>query len=845
MKKLMFFTLCIFTVCYSHAQKIIKNPAVGFSSTSNVSIKKLEISDTATVIDFRTEATPGTWISIPKESYIQPVGREKLFLSSAEGIPVNKQYIMPDSGAVHYQLVFPPIADTVKTIDYGEANPGGSWFLYDIALSSEAGDNLLPDNYFGAWTDATSGELKYYISGKNVVTDMCLWNIQAFDGSAKKGELTISDGKEQKVLFLKQEKDGNVLIGDSKKSLHPCTKNETASVKADISEYTLPVFNLDSVTYSGCVLNYKPRYGQKTGNIYVNNILTGSQETYLVEIQDDGSFSTTFPFYYPHGVFVRMPNYYSSVHLEPGAHLFHIIIPNKEGGVFMGDCAAVNTDLAKVTKLPRMDYREMQKKILDMDLEAYEAYCFGFAEKGLQELDRLKNAGEINAQAYQIKKFDIEYNAMSNAMEYDWNYESAYREKNKIPRSQRDLGIEIEKPEAAYYDFITPEIIENSLAVISNNFDTFYNRLKFLSLLRTNVSIGHNDILIQMDDREFTPDEQDLIHQYKRIDSLGVSSGIKELDASMTDALINFHRKYESDLKAFFEENDHEMDYEKFELYLNEKGVTLTDAEKEFIAKQKEMQESDYSKMRVAFYKDHSEAWQKLTKAKAERINQLVDLQFEEMRNENMEKYFGVGRGFATDVFLSEDVCRKVVEELTPLSDSNLKEAKQRITTPFIADYIQLMNDNTIEKINNTKHGENSIVNDVPKTKAEEIFDAILKKYRGNVVLVDFWATWCGPCRSAIQRISPLKEELKDEDVVFVYITNPSSPEGTYNNMIKTIDGEHYRVSQDEWNYLCGQFNITGIPHYTLVGKQGQVVNPHLSHGLSNEGLKQIFRENY
>ena len=845
MKKLMFFTLCIFTVCYSHAQKIIINPAVGFSSTSNVSIKKLEIRDTATVIDFRTEATPGTWILIPKESYIQPVGREKLFLSSAKGIPVNKQYIMPDSGAVHYQLVFPPIADTVKTIDYGEANPGGSWFLYDIALSSEAGDNLLPENYFGAWTDATSGELKYYISGKNVVTDMCLWNIQAFDGSAKKGELTISDGKEQKVLFLKQEKDGNVLIGDSKKSLHSYTKNETASVKADVSEYALPVFNLDSVTYSGCVLNYKPRYGQKTGNIYVNNILTGSQETYLVEIQDDGSFSTTFPFYYPHGVFVRMPNYYSSVHLEPGAHLFHIIIPNKEGGVFMGDCAAVNTDLAKMTKLARMNYREMQKKILDMDLEAYKAYCFGFAEKGLQELDRLKNAGEINAQAYQIKEFDIEYNAMSNAMEYDWNYESAYREKNKIPRSQRDLGIEIEKPEAAYYDFITPEIIENPLAVISNNFDTFYNRLKYLPLLRKNQMIVHENLLLKMDDSEFTPDELVLINQLKEIDRLGVSSGLKELERSTMNANVDFYRKYSSEMKTFTKENNQNYDIEKFAEYLREKGFKLSESEMGLIANQKKIAESDYGKKRTAFYTDNSEAIQELSKAKKDELNKLADLQREEQRNENMEKHFGVGRGFATDVFLSEDVCRKVVEELTPLSDSNLKEAKQRITTPFIADYIQLMNDNTIEKINNTKHGENSIVNDVPKTKAEEIFDAILKKYRGNVVLVDFWATWCGPCRSAIQRISPLKEELKDEDVVFVYITNPSSPEGTYNNMIKTIDGEHYRVSQDEWNYLCGQFNITGIPHYTLVGKQGQVVNPHLSHGLSNEGLKQIFRENY
>ncbi|WP_303921051.1 TlpA disulfide reductase family protein [Draconibacterium sediminis] len=845
MKRLMFFTLCILIVCTSFAQKIVTNPDVGFSTSSNVSIKKLEINDTATILDFRTEYTPGNWIFIPKESYIQPVGGEKLFLSSAKGIPVGEQYIMPDSGVVHYQLVFPAISDTVKAIDFGEANDGGSWFLYDIALHSKEGENSLPDSYLGAWINATSGGLEYYITQKNVVTDRCLWSVQAFSGSEKKGELTISDGKTEKVLFLKQGKNGEVLIGDSKKSLRTYTKDGTAATKTNVSEYARSVFKYDSVTYSGCVLNYKPRYGQKTGNIYVNNILTGSQETHLVEIQDDGSFSKTFPFYYPHGVFVRMPNYYSSVHLEPGAHLFHIITPSNGGGIFMGDCAAVNTDLAKLNNLARMDYREMQNKILDMDLEAYKAYCFGFAEKGLQELDRLKNEGEINAQAYQIKKFDIEYDAMSNAMEYDWNYENAYREKNKIPRSQRDLGIEIEKTDADYYDFITTENIENPLAVISNNFDTFYNRLKFLPLLRTSVGISHDDILLQMDDSDFTPDEQVLIHEFKKIERLGVSSGMKELSESMRDVGGKFYRKYEGELRTFYEENNHEMDYEKFEEYLNEKGNTLTDTEKEFIAKQKEIAESDYSKMRGAFYKDHSEAWQKLTKAKAERISQLVNLRFEEMRNEQMEKHFGVGQGFATDVFLSEDVCRKVVEEFTPLSEPQLFEVKERITTPFVADYIQLMNDNTIEKINNTKHGENSIVNDVPKTKAEEIFDAILKNYRGKVVLVDFWATWCGPCRSAIKRIAPLKEELKDEDVVFVYITNPSSPEGTYNNMIKTIDGEHYRVSQDEWNYLCGQFNISGIPHYTLVGKQGEVLNPHLSHGLSNEGLKQLFRKNY
>lgn len=101
----------------------------------------------------------------------------------------------------------------------------------------------------------------------------------------------------------------------------------------------------------------------------------------------------------------------------------------------------------------------------------------------------------------------------------------------------------------------------------------------------------------------------------------------------------------------------------------------------------------------------------------------------------------------------------------------------------------------------------------------------MLKPFQGKVVYVDFWATWCGPCRNGMQAIKPLKEELKGrDDIVFLYITNHSSPEGLYNNMIPDIKGEHYRVSQDQWNYLSSQFGISGIPHYMLVNKTGEVV---------------------
>jgi thiol-disulfide isomerase/thioredoxin len=116
-----------------------------------------------------------------------------------------------------------------------------------------------------------------------------------------------------------------------------------------------------------------------------------------------------------------------------------------------------------------------------------------------------------------------------------------------------------------------------------------------------------------------------------------------------------------------------------------------------------------------------------------------------------------------------------------------------------------------------------------------------MKKYKGNVVFVDFWATWCGPCRSGMQTMKPLKEELKNEKIKFVYLTYPSSPKTTWETMIPDIDGEHYYLTQDEWNTIASRFKVSGIPHYVLVDKSGKVVNEKVYLTSSNVELKKLF----
>lgn len=128
MKKLTFtcllFLLSALVVC---SQTVIDQPKTGFSTSANVNLIKIEVSDTATILSFRTYSRPGDWISIPDKTYIQEsTGTEKMYIKSTEGIKINEQYTMPESGNVTYKLFFPPIAKTTAFIDYGEGNDGGS-----------------------------------------------------------------------------------------------------------------------------------------------------------------------------------------------------------------------------------------------------------------------------------------------------------------------------------------------------------------------------------------------------------------------------------------------------------------------------------------------------------------------------------------------------------------------------------------------------------------------------------------------------------------------------------------------------------------------------------------------
>ncbi|MBO4839505.1 MAG: TlpA family protein disulfide reductase [Bacteroidaceae bacterium] len=103
----------------------------------------------------------------------------------------------------------------------------------------------------------------------------------------------------------------------------------------------------------------------------------------------------------------------------------------------------------------------------------------------------------------------------------------------------------------------------------------------------------------------------------------------------------------------------------------------------------------------------------------------------------------------------------------------------------------------------------------------ENILKTILDKYKGKTVVIDIWATWCGPCRAGHKAMKPMKEEMKGKNVLFVYITSPSSPLATWQEMIQDIDGDHYYLTKEQYNYILDKYESHGIPTYAIYDANG------------------------
>lgn len=108
---------------------------------------------------------------------------------------------------------------------------------------------------------------------------------------------------------------------------------------------------------------------------------------------------------------------------------------------------------------------------------------------------------------------------------------------------------------------------------------------------------------------------------------------------------------------------------------------------------------------------------------------------------------------------------------------------------------------------------------------------------RGKVVVLEFWATWCGPCIGAFPHLNELAEKFKDQPVQFIAVTDEKEPVVSAFLRRKQLKAW---VGLDTDRSLFKAFGIFGIPHTVLVGREGKIAGMTYPMSLKEEHLNAL-----
>lgn len=127
-------------------------------------------------------------------------------------------------------------------------------------------------------------------------------------------------------------------------------------------------------------------------------------------------------------------------------------------------------------------------------------------------------------------------------------------------------------------------------------------------------------------------------------------------------------------------------------------------------------------------------------------------------------------------------------------------------------------------------------------------YNNLLKNNNGKWLYIDFWASWCKPCRKTMPESNKLKKEFKEENIEFIYLSLNDKKEN-WKKAIE-VDGilgsQNYFIENGNVSKVIEDLGVKTIPHYLIYNPKGELVN-----GFANrpgqgakEQLKKLITEN-
>jgi thiol-disulfide isomerase/thioredoxin len=115
-----------------------------------------------------------------------------------------------------------------------------------------------------------------------------------------------------------------------------------------------------------------------------------------------------------------------------------------------------------------------------------------------------------------------------------------------------------------------------------------------------------------------------------------------------------------------------------------------------------------------------------------------------------------------------------------------------------------------------------------------------LSDYRGKVVIISFWASWCGPCRKELPVLAGIQKQATTEHLQ-VLAVNFKEPWDRYQLIRRALKDAPLKLISDEDGSLGYKYGVKGIPHMVIIGRDGRIAT--VEEGYGNDEIPVLVKQ--
>ena len=764
-------------------ERVWDNVVFGNTNVAWSEVTKVGLYADRTEVGLRIKYRQGSWIRIAKNTFIEADGKQYP-IKDATVIGLDNQYTL-STALFDFTLIFEPVPQQTKTFDVIE--PGG-WEYRHLRNAYDLPDGIT-DTY---WRNEATGDWFVGFMANHVIYNNKVWGIVSQTEKKDTYSLMLAGGLTIKVDKLKKGKR-SITIGNGKPV--SCSPITTAALpdyptKDLRTGFVDNDYNAnDSITLIGWMKDMPERAWKQSGEFEVSiaNIFTDEQQKFYTKMDSLGRFSLRIPLVNTSQAYLDLRRSSVGTILEPGKTYFFLNDFNTGQKLFMGDDARVQNELLAYPD--EWNYARIEESQDAMQFKA--------------QMDSICNAIRTELEEHIALRPNLSQRYIDFVKgccltgQGESMMQARYDLQNQMPKE--------------YMDFVTTELWQKAPKpyTLYRPFPTFMrDYIDYMSQVDYTVPAGGYTLYVS--------------------DGLFASVLRKnraEGKVSITDAELDLFDRYATSNKAFLTA--------QFKARVDAGATNINDILNIDSVVTQQFQQQDWVQQRNALLEREDVAKVLQDEAPFFEIYKILRM-FDTTGSDPVLKDIALAHHFYTQI----DQTRK------PLAPAMLSFFEQQVHLPAAIALVNTVNDKyaALERSDFANAASLRPSSDVEgMSDGEKIFRKIIEPYKGRIIYLDIWGTWCSPCKRNLKESWKVKEALKDYDIVYLYLCNRSSEE-SWKNVIKeyNLTGDncvHYNLPEDQQAAIENYVGVNGYPTYKLIDKEGNI---HDLHWLHHEDMKSF-----